>query len=165
MRLYLMRHGIAVDRAEPNCPPDPERPLTARGVERTREAAIGLREFGAEPAEFLTSPYLRAAQTAEIAAEVFGFPLKSIRRTDALLPRADPRQLFRELAELTADEILCFGHAPHVDEAVAYALGSKRLLTELKKAGVAVLELERVAPPRGILFALFPAKSLRKLAD
>ncbi|MCL6480937.1 MAG: histidine phosphatase family protein [Firmicutes bacterium] len=164
MRLYLMRHGIAVDRAEPNCPADPDRPLTKLGVERTREAAIGLARLGAKPAVFLSSPYLRALQTAEIAAEAFGFSARKIRRSNALLPQAEPRELFRELADLTVAEVICFGHAPHLNEAVAWALGSKQLLTQLKKAGVAVLELERVAPPRGVLFALFPAKVLRKLA-
>jgi hypothetical protein len=39
MRLYLMRHGIAIDREDPDCPPDPERYLTPKGIQRTRAAA------------------------------------------------------------------------------------------------------------------------------
>ncbi len=69
MILYLIRHGIAIDRADPEAPPEAERPLTARGVQKTRAAALGFSEAGAKPDIIITSPYIRAAQTAEIFAE------------------------------------------------------------------------------------------------
>ena len=74
MILYLVRHGIAVDRTDPKSPPEPERPLTARGVQKTRSAALGLRALGAKPDVLITSPYVRAAQTAEIFARGAGIP-------------------------------------------------------------------------------------------
>ena len=73
MILYLVRHGIAVDRNDPKSPPEPERPLTAKGVQKTRAAALGLQALGAKPDVLITSPYVRAAQTAEIFAEALGF--------------------------------------------------------------------------------------------
>jgi phosphohistidine phosphatase len=162
MRLYIVRHGIAVDREDPKCPPDPERYLTEKGVAKTAEVAKGAARLGLEPAVLLTSPYLRAVQTGEIFCEALKIPASKLRRTDALLPMASPGQLFRELAKLKAETVICFGHAPNVDAVVAYALGSQKHLTEMKKSGVACLEMESVgAPPRGKLLWLGTPKLLR----
>jgi len=46
MHVYLIRHGIAVDREDPICPPDTERPLTPKGMKRSHAAALGLRVAG-----------------------------------------------------------------------------------------------------------------------
>ena len=70
MRLYLMRHGMAIDREDPDCPPEAERYLTPKGIERTRAAAHGLLELNIKPTVLLTSPYVRAVQTGEIVCEV-----------------------------------------------------------------------------------------------
>src|SRR6202047_4631988 len=96
MILYLVRHGIAVDRADPKSPPEAERPLTAKGVQKTRLAALGLRALGAKPDVLITSPYVRAAQTAEIFAEALGFPPAKIRVHDALKPAGNPAEIVKE---------------------------------------------------------------------
>ena len=70
MNLYVVRHGIAIPPEDPACPPDPERWLTPKGVERTREMAQGLRALDVRPEVFLTSPYVRAVQTAAVVADV-----------------------------------------------------------------------------------------------
>jgi phosphohistidine phosphatase len=140
MILYLVRHGIAVDRTDPKSPPDPERPLTARGVQKTRSAALGLRALGAKPDVLVTSPYVRAAQTAEIFAEALGFPLEKIRVNDHLKPAGNPGEILKEIAHLRAKEIACFGHAPHLDLLVAQLAGARAPFTELKKAGAACFE-------------------------
>jgi len=165
MMLYLMRHGVAINRQDPNCPPDAERPLTKKGMAKTRAVAVGLRELGILPEAMLTSPLLRAAQTAEITAEVLGFSPARIRRTDALIFGKKPAELFGELAKMRAKEVMCFGHAPHLDEVIAFALGSDSPFTALKKAGVACLELETVSPPHGLLVWIHTPKSLRLLAE
>src|SRR5580698_1153196 len=115
MILYLIRHGIAVDRADPKCPPEAERPLTARGVQKTRSAALGLRALGAKPDVAITSPYVRAAQTAEIFAEALGFPLDKIRVIEALKPAENPAEIVKEIVRLRAKELMCFGHGPQLD--------------------------------------------------
>ena len=122
MRLYLMRHGIAIDREDPDCPPETERYLTPRGIERTRIAAKGLRELKVKPSVFLTSPYVRAVQTGEIVCEVLHFDPKQLRATDALKSEAKPARLADELSELADDDVICFGHAPHIDEFIAHAV-------------------------------------------
>lgn len=165
MLVYLVRHGIAVDREDPDCPPDAERPLTKKGAQKARQVLSGLLEMGAKPAAILSSPLVRAWQTAEIAATVFRFSKEKIRRTDALLPEAEPAGLLKELARLNAEEVLCTGHAPHLDEFLALATGHRSSFTALKKAGVACLEFESPAPGRAVLYALYPPRTLRALGD
>jgi phosphohistidine phosphatase len=140
MILYLIRHGIAVDRTDPKCPPEPERPLTARGVQKTRSAALGLGALGAKPEVLITSPFVRAAQTAEIFAEALGFSLDKIRVNDSLKPAGNPSEIVKEISHLRAKEVACFGHAPHLDLTIAHLAGARAPFTELKKAGVACFE-------------------------
>lgn len=163
MDLYLIRHGIAMDREDPRCPPDPERPLTPKGMKRTRAAALGLRALKIKPDAVLTSPWLRSAQTAEIFCEVIGFPSRKIVHADALKGTSSPAELFRELAKLRAKSVFCFGHEPHLHLVVGHVLHTAAKITELKKAGVACIDLERISPPQGQLVALYPPGALREL--
>ncbi len=165
MLLYLMRHGPAVNREDPDCPPDAERPLTREGAQRTRQAALGLRRLGVKPQVILSSPLLRALQTAEAVAEVLGLPKEKIRRTAVLEPEADPAEFLKEIARLTSDETLCAGHAPNLDELIAHAVGARVPFTSLKKAGVACLGFEPGASARGSLLWLYPPKVLRFLGE
>src|SRR5467141_4182073 len=163
MQLYIVRHGIAIDREDPKCPSDPERYLTEEGVEKTRQVAKGLAALGANADLLLSSPYIRAMQTAEIFASELDYAKQKIRRTDLLLPGAEPSLLFRELArDKQASSIFLFGHAPQLDDIIATALGSKRHLTSLKKAGAAFVELKRLSPPIGVLVWLATPKLLRR---
>jgi len=167
MQLYIVRHGIAIDREDPKSPSDPERYLTQEGLKKTREVARGVAALGVSPELFLSSPYVRALQTAEIFASELKFAKSKIRQTEMLLPGSQPTAFFRELSRLakSLESTACFGHAPHLDELIAFALGSKKDLTELKKGGVACLELTRVSPPTGALLWLGTPKMLRKLCD
>src|SRR5579864_3335635 len=97
MLLYLVRHGPAVDRSDPKCPPETERPLTAKGLQKTRAAALGLSFLGAKPDVLITSPYVRAVQTAEIFAEALGFPPDKLRMSEALKPAANPAEIVKEV--------------------------------------------------------------------
>jgi phosphohistidine phosphatase len=164
MELYLIRHGIAVDREDPNCPPDTERPLTPKGMKRSHAAALGLRALDVKPSAVLTSPWLRAVQTAEIFCETIGYPSKKIIRTDALKGTSAPSELLRELQSMKARVVLCFGHEPHLHLVIGHVLHTTAKITEPKKAGFALLELERISPPQGRLLALYPASTLRLLA-
>jgi len=163
MQLYIVRHGSAVDRDDPKCPADPQRYLTDEGKEKTRQVAKGVAEIAAMPDLILTSPYVRARQTAEIFAAVLEYPKQKIRETDLLLPGAEPLQLFRELAkEKEASTVFVFGHGPNIDGLVAASVGSKHPICSMKKAGVAALELRRVLPPSGELLWLATPKLLRR---
>jgi phosphohistidine phosphatase len=163
MELYIVRHGIAVDREDPKCPADPDRFLTNEGLEKTKQVAQGVAEVAAVPDLLLSSPYLRAVQTAEVFASVFEHPKQKIRKSDLLLPGAEPLQLFRELAkDKDLSTVFVFGHAPHLDDLIATALGAKHHISSLKKSGVALVELKRLVPPSGELVWLATPKLLRK---
>ena len=96
MDLYIVRHGIAIDRDDPKCPPDPERYLTEEGIEKTKQVAKGVASLGVTADLLLSSPYVRATQTTEIFVNALEYPKQKIRRTDLLLPGADPSMLFRD---------------------------------------------------------------------
>lgn len=161
MRVYLMRHGQAQDRDSPDCPPDPDRPLTEEGTDRTRQAVRGLVRLDVTPDLVLTSPYLRARQTADIAVAVLGLKADFLLETQALTPAADPDQILAELRRRNPRQALCVGHLPHLDRAISRMLGLTSDITSLKKAGVACVEL----PSRGhgTLIWLTTPKLLRKL--
>lgn len=165
MLLYIVRHGIAIDREDPKCPSDPERYLTPEGIKRTREVAKGIASFIDAPKLLISSPYVRAMQTAEIFADALGSAKAKIEKMDHLLPGAEPSVFLRELArKKSVDAVMCFGHAPQLDELIAAALGVKKNLTELKKAGVACIELTHVQPPAGKLGWLVTPRVVRKLS-
>jgi phosphohistidine phosphatase len=166
MQLYIVRHGIAIDREDPKSPSDPERYLTAEGLKKTREVARGFAALKISPDVFLSSPYVRAMQTAEIFAEEIKFAKSKIKQTELLLPGAEPAAFFRELLRTSRSEesAICFGHAPQLDELIAFALGTKKDVTQLKKAGAACLELTRLSPPAGSLVWVSTPKILRKRA-
>jgi len=94
---------------------------------------------------------------------VMGFSSKKIVRVDALKGTSTPAELFRELGKIRAKFVLCFGHEPQLHLVIGQVLHTGVKITELKKAGVACLELQRISPPQGQLVALYPPSTLREL--
>jgi phosphohistidine phosphatase len=162
MRLYVLRHGIAVDREDPACPPDPERPLTPEGSERTRQALHGLVQLGSAIDRIFTSPYKRAHQTAALAGEALSVPPRQIETVDWLLPESEPQEAADAIRQCEAARLLVVGHAPHLDLLVAHLLDASEPVTRLKKAGAAVLEW-KFTSDRAKLLAVYEPKALRAL--
>ena len=163
MELYIVRHGIAIDREDPKSPADPERFLTEEGIDKTKQVAKRIAGFKIKPDLLISSPYVRAMQTAELFAAAFDYHKQKIRHSDSLLPGTEPSHFFKEIAkEKNSSIVFCFGHAPQLDDLVAAAIGSKHHVTQLKKAGIAAIELKRLSPPSGQLLWLATPKLLRK---
>ncbi len=163
MQLYIVRHGIAIDREDPKCPPDPERFLTPEGADKANQVARGVAALGAVPELMVSSPYVRALQTAEIFAAALDYSKSKIQKSELLLPGAEPLQLFRELSKnKQLSSVFIFGHAPHLDDVLATSIGSRHTITSMKKSGVALVELTRLTPPAGQLLWLATPKLLRK---
>src|SRR5262249_54586249 len=97
MKLYIVRHGIAIDREDPKCPPEAERYLTEEGIAKTRNVARAVAQL-ADADLLISSPYVRALQTAEIFAAALKYPKQKILRTELLLPGTEPLVFYRELA-------------------------------------------------------------------
>ncbi|MEM7264252.1 MAG: histidine phosphatase family protein [Planctomycetota bacterium] len=138
MFVHLMRHGIAETREFSGN--DHDRPLTEKGRIRTHAACWGLRELGVEPQLVLSSPLVRAYQTAEIAREVLEID-RAIEVTDALEPGVPPEELIATLATFEERDVLCAGHSPNLDRVVTSVLGAPFGSLFLKKCGTASLEL------------------------
>ncbi len=73
MNLYIVRHAIAETREENNSEAeDSQRPLTDQGRKKFRKIARGLSDMGVQIDMILTSPYVRAADTAKILRKKLG---------------------------------------------------------------------------------------------
>ncbi len=124
--IWLLRHGDAEDVADD----DASRSLTPKGERQARAAGAALAKLGAEIDVCLTSPKVRAAQTAELACEALGIAVET---TDALRG-----------GDFNADELcagrgccLLVGHEPDFSRAVALATGAR---VEFKKGGLAAID-------------------------
>ncbi|TNF31122.1 MAG: hypothetical protein EP329_12835 [Deltaproteobacteria bacterium] len=164
-QLVLMRHGTAVDRGDPLCPADADRPLTVRAASRAKLSARALRTLGVTPQLILSSPYLRAMQTAKIVAAELSIPKKRIRASEALAPEASPADLWSEVRAAGRDLILCVGHGPGLDALLAELLGTPARAMWLKKGGAAAVELSLEGDAvTGKLEWLLPPRLLRSFA-
>ncbi len=164
MRLYIVRHGIAVPSGTPGIAEN-DRPLTKEGIEKMEKVASGLRNLDIVPDLILSSPLPRAKQTAEIVRRILGdqVPLKI---TETLAPGGNRTQLYREFpAKPKLEGIMIVGHQPSLGEiAGEIAWGSDQNYIVLKKGGACAIELESLQPvPHGSLLWLLTPSILRKL--
>ena len=163
MLIYILRHGIAHDREAPDCPADPERALTDRGVSRTRAAVDGMAALGIAAEAVLTSPYVRARQTATIARDGVARGTGVV-ELDALEPGGDLSAVCEAIAATGANSVMCVGHAPDLDELLAHLVGAPAAFTHLKKAGLACVDTDSPESGNGLLVAVHPPRALRRLA-
>ncbi len=144
MDLYLLRHGIAVERGSGGDANDAGRPLTARGERRVVRIARGMRALGLAFDLLLTSPYVRAARTAEIVARTLRAKNR-LRVTEHLASDGDPRALVREIAgsKPVPDRVLLVGHEPYLGRLIStLTTGDGDLDLTLKKGGLCRLTAE-----------------------
>jgi len=157
MELYLLRHGIAEPRRAGRT--DAERRLTVEGKEKLRQVLARARAAKTDPSLILTSPLVRAVETAEIAAEVLRHK-GAIVRSEALLPSSSARAVWRELSARAGEKaVLLAGHEPLLSETASYLLGASRIVVEMKKGALLRIDVELPgAEPRGVLQWLLTAK-------
>ena len=143
MNLYIIRHAIAVDEGTSEYESDSERPLTDKGRKKMRQIAKGLRSLGVEFDLILSSPYVRARETAEILAEVFKMK-KKIDFSDNLIPMGNPELLITEVNEkFSVESVAVVGHEPHLSALVGLLVGENgKLDVTLKKGGVCYLSAD-----------------------
>jgi phosphohistidine phosphatase len=157
MQIYVFRHGIAEVAAAGMA--DADRALTSEGNKKLRNVLHVARVANVCPTVILTSPYLRAVQTAELAAELLDYEGELI-RTKALAPGSSPEDVWDEIRlHRQADELLLSGHEPLLSHSIAYLLGVPSLEVDLKKGAMACIDMMQFgAQPRGILRWLITAK-------
>jgi phosphohistidine phosphatase len=162
VKLIVIRHAIAVPRGAPDVPDD-ERPLTAKGERRFREAASGLVRICARPDALLTSPLPRAAATAEIAAQAWGRISPTV---EPVLAHGSPDEILALLSRHASDQsIAIVGHEPSLSGLLARLLGSTVAdAFTLRKGGVAHLDMPGTLAEGARLDWLMRPKILRALS-
>jgi phosphohistidine phosphatase len=141
--LWLLRHGDAAEGS-----PDAERPLTEKGEEQARAAGRALHALGVKIDACLTSPRVRAMETARIACEPLG-----------VQPQLEPKLSGgpfdpEALAAGLGDEVLLVGHDPDFSMAVHGLTGAQ---VRMKKGGLAGLQ-------KGELIVLMRPAELKRIA-
>jgi phosphohistidine phosphatase len=150
MLVYVLRHGIA-DDAKPG-EPDSSRALTAEGRKKLAAVLDRAKKAGAAPSVILSSPYLRAKQTARMAAQAFSCE-GALVETSALVPSGSPELVWDEVSEYRSEEqLMVVGHEPLLGELVSYLLDSPSLRVDMRKAALVAISLEGLrGGPRGVL--------------
>lgn len=128
MRLLVVRHAKAAQGE-----PDELRPLTRKGREQARELGLRLRADGFLPDAVVTSPLVRALETAR------GLALGEPEIDDRLAPGATPEEV-RELALAHGDTVVVVGHQPDCSLIVAALTGEPA--PPFPPAGSALIELD-----------------------
>ncbi len=137
MDLLIIRHAIAFDRDRNRWRDDAERPLSPAGIRRARKAAAGLKQLTQRPQRLLTSPLVRAQQTARILTEVAGWPVAEA--TPELSPGEPALALLALLAKERGKLTAVVGHQPDLSHLLGACLlgGGGALPIEMKKNAVA----------------------------
>ena len=162
MELLVIRHAIAFERDHDRWPDDALRPLSPAGMRRSHKAAAGFKELCAVPDRLLTSPLVRARQTAKILTEAAGWPQAKI--AQELIPGEGAAAVLALLAKDHSKRIAIVGHEPDLSALLAACLlkdgGTLRI--ELKKNAVACLSFDgRARAGRGGLKWLATPRMLR----
>jgi phosphohistidine phosphatase len=135
MKLLIVRHGLAGDKTKWKGP-DSERPLTKEGRQKFKKAAKGLAEL--EDVDLVvTSPFLRALQTAELLSEEAGAPL---RKLPELSPGRRPEEVLAPLAQLQESVVAVVGHEPGLGRLVSLLCAAGGLRLKMKKGGAALVD-------------------------
>jgi phosphohistidine phosphatase len=150
MKIHILRHGIAVEPSAPGYGNDAERPLIPKGKHQLRQTAAAMKKMGLHFDLILSSPYLRAKQTAEIVAESLKSK-KQLKISDALAPDGSPKTLIRQLNELkpAPENVLLVGHEPYLGCLVSLlTTGRVDLMMDFKKGGLCKLEAGKLSYDR-----------------
>jgi phosphohistidine phosphatase len=156
MKIFFLRHGLA-DRSAWNGD-DFERPLTEYGKERMVREAETIRKLNLGLDAILTSPLVRAYQTAEIVAEELGM-LDLFAVDERLSPGFGPSDL-KEIIDdhESAEVIMVVGHEPDFSYTISYLTGGGNVVC--KKGSLARVDLVDAGPLAGELVWLIPPKAL-----
>ncbi len=145
MQIIVVRHAVAEDREsfEKKNSEDHLRPLTEKGRRRMIKVAQRVRDWVEDIDLIVSSPYLRAKQTADILSEIYS-GIKIVEAPE-LVPQSPPLAFIKWLRAhgRNLKQIIIVGHEPHLSSLVSCLLsGGEEAFIELKKSGVACLEIE-----------------------
>ena len=139
LAIYLVRHGIAADAGPDGS--DYDRPLTAEGVADLRGEAAGLNQLKVKWNLILTSPLVRARQTADVLASSLDSKV-AVGVLAALAPSGSPAEVALELHKHAAKgPVALVGHEPGMGDLAARWLGAHRPVV-FKKGGICRIDFD-----------------------
>ena len=155
MRLYFLRHADAATPADS----DEERALSAKGLNQAKRVAEFLEAHEIRPALILTSPVLRAFETARIVAEALEIECES---APFLSCGMMPSTAMTALAEYDEHEsLMLVGHEPDFSRFAAHLLGTSPAASlRIRKASLTLLELDVLRPGVARLHFSIPCKMM-----
>lgn len=155
MILYFLRHGLAGDGAT-WVGDDRERPLTRTGIQHMKASAAAFKKIGLEVDEIISSPLKRAEQTAQIAADVLE---KHVKLDERLVYGFGMPALQTIIDDYpNAKALMLVGHEPDFSTTISELTGGSDI--EMKKGGLARVDLSDGPELRGLLVWLLPPKIL-----
>jgi phosphohistidine phosphatase len=163
MKLLVIRHAVAADPSRGQ--PEAVRPLTVEGRNKMRRAAKGLALLVPEIDLLVSSPLVRAVETASIVGHEF--PKVKIKEIPQLEPGSPTAALLDWIAQQPASTVVgLIGHEPDLGRIVSLALAARdRSFFKMKKGAACLLEfLTEVKPGRATLRWAMAPSHLRRLA-
>ncbi len=164
MDLYVLRHGVAEERDSIRYPDDRERPLTSNGLKRLARQVKGMSTLKICPDVIVTSPLVRAVQTAEVVRNGLA-EVRQLEVSDSLVPWADPQEILVELRDTHATgSVMVVGHEPHLSSLISLASsGTLNCSIRLKKGALCKLRIPGPDPGRcgRIEWSLTPKQMMR----
>jgi len=149
--LYLIRHADAKALGENGITNDDERPLTDEGEAQTRRLGTGFHARGLRLGVLLSSPLLRARQTAEGILKHWPEFAPTVQVCEELTPNEKAKKLARFLRSLGTSSVGLVGHMPDLGEFLGWLIGSRKAKIAFAKAGVAFVQCEDVRKGEGRL--------------
>jgi phosphohistidine phosphatase len=162
MEIYILRHGIAVERGTSGHKKDSDRPLTPEGEQKMHQIAEAILAMELKFDVILSSPYKRAEQTATIVA---GELDEEVTFTDLLEPDGNALELIAEINDEKPQRVLLVGHEPYLSQLISVlTTGGSDAAIELKKGGLCKLTTDKLTFGRcATLNWLLTPKLLREL--
>lgn len=164
--IYILRHGIATRRGSDGSFDDSKRKLTAEGREKMQKIARGLKRLAVEVDWIVTSPLVRAVETAQIVAESFETKAP-VDFCDGLRPGEAAEKLLSFLAKQPERRrVLLVGHEPDLSSLAARLIGAgPDANLVLKKGGCCLITSDHLPPKlQGQLIWWLPPRVLRAIA-
>ena len=142
MEIYVLRHGIAVERGTPVYKKDSDRPLTKDGEEQLYQIAQAMLAMDLKFDLILSSPYVRAAKTAQIVASELD---DEVTFTEFLEPDANPLGLISQINDEKPQRVLLVGHEPDLSRLISLLMtGATAAAIELKKGGLCKMSTDKL---------------------
>jgi phosphohistidine phosphatase len=142
MELYIIRHAEAQALGEGGIKDDADRPLTETGHAQCGPLAAALQRQAVRLERVVTSPLLRARQTAEGLLKNLAPPVPELHICDHLEPGGKRRKLTRFLCGLGAQSLAIVGHMPDLNLYAGWLIGSRMAQIEIAKAGIACIHFD-----------------------